>query len=101
MGVIAGYASLSYEVVVSPHLPSDDWVHLALQVRPDGFATVFVNREMVFQSEIRLEGHATAGWKIELAGASVDTELLIRNLTLWRGERFEAGATAPTPPPRR
>jgi len=101
MMVGAGYRGLSYEVEVSPHLPSDDWVHLALQVRSDGTATVFVNRELVFQSESRLAGHATARWKIELAGAAVDTELLIRNLTLWRGERFEVTSTEPEPPPRR
>ena len=87
MSVTCGEPAYSFEVSGAPFLPSRDWVHLALQVRPDGLTSFFVNREQINVSRYPALPN-TFTWKIELAGASVDTELLVRNLTLWRGERF-------------
>jgi hypothetical protein len=87
MHVTCGETPYSFEVNGAPFLPSRDWVHLALQIRPDGLSSIFLNREQINVSRYpALPNNFT--WKIELAGASVDTELLVRNLTLWRGERF-------------
>jgi hypothetical protein len=89
------------EATGAPDLPSPDWVHIALQLRPDGTFTVFVNRKLVSQSRYPLQDFKEFRWKIELGGASVDTELLVRNLTLWRGERFPVEITPPAAPPHR
>jgi hypothetical protein len=95
--VSGGDRSSTFEVSADPDLPSRDWVHLALQIRPDGTFTVFVNRRLVSQSQHPLKEYKDYLWKIELGGASVDTELLVRNLTLWRGERFEVLGSEPAP----
>jgi hypothetical protein len=85
--VTVGQSLWGYEVDVSTHLPSEEWVHLAMSVRPDGRVTIFLGREVVFLSEQRLAIRPDRVWRIQLSGSSVDTELLVRNLTIWRGER--------------
>ena len=97
--VTGGEGHFPYEVSASPSLPSREWVHLAMQVRPDGFYTVLVNRNEVWRFQNPFGAYTGVGWRIELAGASVDTELLIRNLTLWRGERFEIDSPGGEDPP--
>lgn len=79
---------VAHEVDATPHLPSDDWIHVALQVRPDGIGSVILNREVVFETSYVLTGHDTSLWTITLDGAGVDTELLFRDITLWRGARY-------------
>ena len=77
-----------------PTDPSADWTHVALQVRPDGRVSLYWNRELVDRPELPLRIPAGSRWIVELAGASVETELLVRNLTLWRGTRFSDPAEA-------
>lgn len=80
---------------VGSRFPSDDWVHLALQLRADGLASVFLHRELAYTSSLRIPVEAGGRWRIELSGAAVDTELLVRHLVLWRGERFSIGGPPP------
>jgi DNA-binding SARP family transcriptional activator len=94
--VSAGVGYFAYEESAAPELPSNDWTHLALQVRSDGTYKIFVNRSEVFEFQNPWGIDPNLEWRIELAGASLDTELLIRNLTLWRGERFGVDAPNPT-----
>ena len=86
--VRSGAMSEGREISVYPHLPSHGWVHLALQVRADGATAVFLDRQLAFSPEEPLTLGPGRRWRIDLHGASVDTDLWIRSLNLWRGERF-------------
>jgi hypothetical protein len=88
--VLSGSVSGLREFSVAPVLPSDEWVHVALQVRADGATSIFLNRRLTATPAGRLDLAPGQKWRINLYGASVDTDLWIRNLTLWRGERFDA-----------
>lgn len=77
-----------YEVDVSRFLPTEAWVHVALQVRPDGIGSLLLEREPIFETPYVIQGHASSLWKILLDGAAVDTELHFRDVTLWRGVRY-------------
>lgn len=82
---------------VSPALPSDDWVHLALQIRADGKTSILLERSLWVPTDGRVTIDPEKLWRIEFHGPSVDTQLLIRNVTVWRGERYSL-PTPPTPP---
>jgi len=69
-------------------LPSDDWVHLAVQVRGDGMPFFFVNRRLVAAGPLRITGLDRPDWQVMLTGKSEGTELLVRRLVVWRGARF-------------
>jgi DNA-binding SARP family transcriptional activator/KaiC/GvpD/RAD55 family RecA-like ATPase len=69
-------------------LPTHDWVHLALQVRPDGVTQIYVNRELVLTSRLRVDLDPEERYRIVLVGAAVDTELHVRNVSLWEGVRY-------------
>jgi DNA-binding SARP family transcriptional activator len=74
--------------VVSPHFPSDDWVHVAMQMRPDGETAFFVNREGVGTAPLRAENGPGTEWRVMLLGASWETQVLVRNLRLWEGTSY-------------
>ena len=69
-------------------LPADGWVHLAIQVRGDGMTRFFLNRRPIGTGLLRLTGLEAPNWHVLLLGKSVDTELLVRRVVLWRGARF-------------
>lgn len=69
-------------------LPSDDWVHVAIQVRGDGMPFFFLNRRLIGTGPLRLTGLDRESWHVLLAGKSDGTELLARRLVVWRGTRF-------------
>ena len=69
-------------------LPSDDWVHVTVQVRGDGMPLFFVNRRLVGAGPLRLTDLDSPTWHVNLGGKSVGTELLVRRLVVWRGARF-------------
>jgi hypothetical protein len=96
--VLSGPFAGRREFSVARFLPSDDWVHLALQVRADGATSVFLDRHLASSPTGRLDLAPGQEWRINLYGASVGTDLWIRNLTLWRGERFDADV-GPVPAP--
>jgi DNA-binding SARP family transcriptional activator len=96
--VVSGPSAGRREFSVAPFRPSDDWVHLALQVRADGATSVFLDRRLASRPAGRLDLAPGQKWRINLYGASVGTDLWIRNLTLWRGERFDADV-GPVPSP--
>ena len=69
-------------------LPSDDWVHVTVQIRGDGMPFFFVNRRLVGAGPLRLAGLDSPTWHVNLTGQAVGTELLVRRLVVWRGARF-------------
>lgn len=83
---VAGFAS--QRIRLPEHLPSDDWIHLGLQVRADGRVTLIVNREPVAEGVVRLSGTPTSQWRVALSGEGLDTELLMRHFSVWQGERY-------------
>lgn len=95
--VWSGPRSENPERAVSPTLPSDDWVHLALQIRADGETSILLERSLWVPTDGRVTIDPDKLWKIDFHGPSVDTQLLIRNVTVWRGERYSL-PTPPTPP---
>lgn len=72
----------------APSLPSDEWVHAALQIRPDGTPAIFLNRRLVIEGDARLTGINEPGWRILMTGHSVETRLLVRNVVLWPSARY-------------
>jgi DNA-binding SARP family transcriptional activator len=64
------------------------WTRLALQVRPDGIVSVFANRRFLRQLGFLVRVNREDSWKLLLYGASVDTEALVRSMTVWRGTRY-------------
>jgi hypothetical protein len=79
----AGFAT--QRLRLPQHLPSDDWIHVALQVRGDGEVTLVVNREPVARAVVRLSSEPDSQWRIVLLGAPYGSELLVRQLRVWRG----------------
>jgi hypothetical protein len=73
-------------------LPEDmdpsDWVHLALQIRPDGTVTTWVNHSYAHEARARLPIAEGSLWRVYLSGASVDTHLHVRSVTVWPGQRY-------------
>lgn len=76
-------------VDAQPHLPSDDWRHVALQLRADGELTLLVEREPVATAPVRVDNSEGTRWHVLLIGAAWETELHVRNLRLWDGPRYE------------
>ncbi len=74
---------------VGEHLPSDDWVHLAIQLRADGELSTFLNGEFVSRFPVRVRNDAEVRWRLGIFGHSVDTEVHVRNLALWPGMRYD------------
>jgi len=69
-------------------LPPADWTHVAIQVRADGLAALVVDRQVVAVSPVRLRVRPDEGWTIMVEGDAVGTDLLVRNLTIWREVRY-------------
>lgn len=86
------WVSPQYRPALPDVFPTDDWVHVAIQLRTDGEVSYFVNRRHVLTSEILRENDAGTSWRVVVLGASVDTEAYVRNLTLWEGERYDEDA---------
>jgi hypothetical protein len=87
-GSLIHMASRTTSGVRSAAFPPDDWVPIALQVLADGRVTLFVNRQQVAESRLKLEGVTYDDWRIDIQGHSVDTRLEVRNVTLWRDRQF-------------
>lgn len=75
-------------VRVPERLPSDEWVHVALQIDASGAVEVFVDRQPVLEPDIRLPTEAVESWHVVVGGAAVDTELFVRNLVVWESLRY-------------
>lgn len=70
-------------------LPPDDWTHIAIQMEPDGHASLFVDHQFRTSLLVPVDISNTNDWRIEITGHDVDTRLEIRNLRLWSGSLYE------------
>jgi hypothetical protein len=59
-----------------------------LQIQPDGFASLAVNRRRVATSELRLPDHAKIDWRVCIHGSARDTESTVRGVRVWQGVRY-------------
>jgi hypothetical protein len=71
---------------------TEDWTRFSLEIQPDGQAALFVNQELLHTLEDPINLEPGTDWRIVLGGASVDTELHVRSLTVYTG-------TGEDPPP--
>ena len=69
-------------------LPPMDWTHVAIQVRADGQVGLVVDRKVVAVSPLRLRIRPDRSWTVTVQGDAVGTDLLARNLTIWRELRY-------------
>jgi len=69
-------------------LPSTEWTHVAIQVRADGEPSLVINRRRVATSPIRIEMQPRFQWSVVIDGDAVGTDLLVRNLSVWREVRY-------------
>ncbi len=76
------------DVRVPEVLPTGDWIHIALQVRVDGVATIVLNRERIASAPVTLQNLETGKFHLVIQGDAVGTEVFVRNLTVWPGERY-------------
>ena len=83
-----GALVVSDRILVAPSMGSGAWTSLALQLGPDGTVEIFVDHVLVHTSRWKALFDADARWRVVIAGAAVDTQLLLRNLTVTRGARF-------------
>lgn len=88
MTLVLGALSAETAVPVAPSMGSGAWTSLALQLGPDGTIEIFVDHVLVHTSRWKALFDADARWRVVIAGAAVDTQLLLRNLTVTRGARF-------------
>jgi DNA-binding SARP family transcriptional activator len=95
-GELAKFDSAAVDLAATPlidrvrpsdGLPTIEWVHMALQVRPDGQAALFVNRLHVADTP-RPIPMPREGWRVVLLGAALETNVYVRNLALSHGSRF-------------
>jgi len=85
LGVSPGYLTV---VDVPEVLPTDDWVHVALQVRADGDVSLYLDHAFVARSPVRLPTEPLSQWVVFLDGEAVGTEVLVRNLAVWPEPRY-------------
>jgi DNA-binding SARP family transcriptional activator len=76
-------------VSVPAHLPPSEWTHLAIQVRPDGQASLFLNHEFVITHPAYATIRPDSRWRLEFASYAVGTPVMIRNLTVWESQRYD------------
>jgi hypothetical protein len=69
-------------------LPADDWVHIALQVRADGDVSLVVDRQRITSAPVALQTLPGKEWYLVLQGDALGTELYVRDLRIWPGERY-------------
>jgi len=74
------------------HLPPDfdpsRWTGVALQLRPDGTAALWMNGSRVHEMQARLPVPEGSLWRVRLMGAAADTHLHVRSVTVWPGQRY-------------
>jgi hypothetical protein len=77
----------SFMFPLPPEANPGDWMRFALEVQPDGQVTVRVNGTTAGSVPLHLDIQPGDEWRLAITGASVDTELVVRDLLVWRGVR--------------
>jgi hypothetical protein len=61
---------------------------MALQVRADGEATLVLDGQRVATNPVLLQTQPGQEWTLVLQGDAVMSEIFVRNLAVWPGERY-------------
>lgn len=69
-------------------LPTDDWVHVGIQLDSDGETAFLLDRRIAFTLPTLVDVGPGTRWRVMILGASEDTELLVRDLRVWEGARY-------------
>ncbi len=72
-------------------LQTGRWNRITLQMRADGRIWAAVNDSVIAAHPVPVRNDADVRWHISVVGHSVDTRLLLRDVTLWREERLPGG----------
>ncbi len=75
-------------VPIGSRLRSGRWERLGVQLRADGRFSVTVNDTVVAVHPLGVANQPDTRWRMVVRGAGVDTRLLLRDVTLWREERY-------------
>jgi hypothetical protein len=70
-----------------PRALADGWRHVSVQIGPDGQVRIFVDRRHVLDMDVILHDVPARAWRVRILGSSVDTRLLVRDVSLWHGQR--------------
>lgn len=81
-------AAVEKRVRVPDAFSPDEWTHVAVQIRPDGQTTLVVNGEIVATAPVRLRTEPRWRWHFTVHGDAVDTEVLVREVTIWKEVRY-------------
>jgi DNA-binding SARP family transcriptional activator len=82
------FADDARHVPIDPRLPGSGWLAVAMQVQPDGYASLALNHQRVATSRIRAPNATQLDWHVGFYGAAVGTRLYIRNVRVWQGLRY-------------
>jgi len=89
---VSYFASGSKDFVRLPEgFDSSEWTQFALEIQSDGQVGLYVNRELVQTLASPLLMSPGKRWKILLTGASVDTALYVRSVTVYSGTQSPGG----------
>jgi hypothetical protein len=75
-----------------------EWTHLAIQVRPDGEVSFYMNHRYLGTAPGRLPVEPDGEWRVALLGAALDTRLFVRNLVVWGEPRYQSPRLIDQPP---
>jgi len=84
--VYVGGAGGSQRVRLSEELDTSNWTQSALEIRPEGQMALYVNQQLEQVLAFPLEIERGSQWLIQLTGAAENTQLLVRNLTVYSGK---------------
>jgi DNA-binding SARP family transcriptional activator len=76
-------------------LPAPDWTHLGLQIGADGRLGLVLNQRLAHTYPADLRVDPRRPLRVIVTGRAVETELLIRNLIVWRGLRYQPQGERP------
>lgn len=69
-------------------VPGDRWFHVALEVRPDGGVSAYLDREKVLEAPVHLRLEEVPLWTVMIAARTVGTTAHVRNLAAWTEPRY-------------
>ena len=75
-----------------------EWTHLAIQLRPDGEVSFYMNHRYLGTAPGRLPVEPDSEWRVALLGAALDTRLFVRNLVVWGEPRYQSPRLIDQPP---
>lgn len=79
--------SFSFPLPLPAEAEPGEWMRFSLEVRPDGEVSVRVNGSVAGTVPLHLAVAPGEEWHLQVSGASMDTELVVRDLLVWRGVR--------------